>query len=528
MIMKSKTRINWFVVLGVVWLVFTLSSIGFAQTGTVSPPQDYFNSVDKEIAQWDMLGEAYENIFSSWFSGNVRIFGWDNLPQRRPSMETGNVYYNYVDFMTFIFPKDHRPGVLSFNVWGHSNAWESMEVSFITSQGEVKSGIIGDVRGEYVWSIQKEYKPISGPSAPVYISVSEDTRFIWIYADNKEIAISDIHFIEHEIKIEPPPEIEEELSPEDDEEDESPDDKRDDLLDEVPGEVPDVPEAPGVTYVNENFGFAVTAPENWQQEDDPDVLLLLREARTSSAFWIMARQVSDTSDLQQFIRDTERALGYEILGSRDVVIDGVPGIEKLYRFVGGNILMKLKMVYLKKGQIVYALVGGTWELLFPEFEPEFDAIIHSFTFLDVSRSDTSDIDIPLLSTSGLTFASSVRGRRDFTRRPGAIFAQGETIHVYTEVSSFRVWRGEDLRLVASISAELRVINQNEDVVFEDEQEFRTVFADISAIPAYVFFHFEIDFEEQIPAGRYRVEILVRDNVSQQTVPVYGWFYVSKV
>jgi hypothetical protein len=127
----------------------------------------------------------------------------------------------------------------------------------------------------------------------------------------------------------------------------------------------------------------------------------------------------------------------------------------------------------------------------------------------------------------MTFASSVRGRRDFTRRPGAIFAQGETIHVYTEVSSFRVWRGEDLRLVASISAELKVMDQDDNIVFEDQQEYRTVFAELSVVPAYSFFHFGILLEQGVPAGRYKVEIQVRDNVSQQTVPIYGWFYVSK-
>lgn len=516
MMMKGRSQTYVLVMLCMLWLILVVVSTGgLAETWSVSPPEDYFDSVSKEITQWDTLGEAYEKIFSSWFAGEVRIYGWESLPQRRPSVQTGNVYYNYVDFMTFVFPKGHEPGVLSFNVWGHSNAWESAEVYFTTSEGEVKSDIIGMTRGESVWSIRKEYKPIYGPCAPVYIPVSEDTRFIWIYTENPEIAISDICFIEHDIQSKGS-----EIGIPSGEE--AP--KEDGADSEVPQSVSD---DVGVTYVNEKFGFSVTAPENWQKEDDPDVLLLLRETRTSSAFWVMARQVSEDSDLAQFIRETERTLGYEVMSARDIVIDSISGVEKLYRFVGDNILMKLKMVYVKKGQIVYALVGGTWDLLFPEFETEFDAMISSFAFVDGATNDMTDIDIPLLSTSGITFASSVRGRRDFTRRPGSIFAQGETIHVYTEVSSFRVWRGEDSRLVASISAELKVMDQDDNVVFEDQQEYRTVFADLSAIPAYSFFHFEVLLGEEIPAGRYKVEIQVRDDVSQQTVPVYGWFYVSK-
>jgi 2-isopropylmalate synthase len=52
-------------------------------------------------------------------------------------------------------------------------------------------------------------------------------------------------------------------------------------------------------------------------------------------------------------------------------------------------------------------------------------------------------------------------------------------------------------------------------------------ADVSAVPAYSFFHFEAPLGHGIPAGRYKVEMQIRDNVSQQTVPIYGWFYVSK-
>jgi hypothetical protein len=396
MMRKHISQLHTLVTLFMVWLVVMASSIGaVAETRSMNPPDDYFSSVNKEISQWDDLGEAYVRMFPGWFSGIVRIYGWDRVPLRRPSMQTGTVYYNYVDFMTFVFPKDHESGVLSFNVWGHSSKWESTEVHFMTSEGEVKSDMIGMTRGESVWSIQQEYKPIYGPCSPVYIPVSKDTRFVWIYTDNPEIALSDISFVAYDIHST----TGESVSP-----------SQEDVFENSSSdsEAPEIDAGDtGATYVNEKFGFSITAPENWQKEDDPDVLLLLRETKTSSAFWVMARQVAENSDLAQFIAETERTLGYEVISSKEIVIDSLPAVEKLYRFAGDNILMRLKMVYVKKDQIVYALVGGTWDLLFPEFEVQFDSMISSFAFVEATIRDTPDIDIPLLSSSGMTFASSV-------------------------------------------------------------------------------------------------------------------------
>lgn len=507
--MKGKIWIYGLPFLCVVLLVFSTIVVGYAESSSVTPPDSYFDNVNKEIAQWDALGEGYESIFSNWFVGGVRLFGWEKLPLRRLSAQSGIVYYNYVDFMTFILPKNHKAGTLSFNVWGHSDVWQSSKVQFITSVGEFESGVVGTNRGESVWSIQYEYKPVYGPAASVSIPVSEDVRFIWIYTENAEIAITDILFVEQDIL------------PEEDRgsEEETDKDGNIDVLESASRD--------DTVYVNEKFGFSITASKNWQKEDDPDVLLLLREINTSSAFWVMARQVSETSDLAQFVQETEKTLGYEVLSERNVVIDSVAGIEKVYRFAGDSILMRLKMVYLKKGQIVYALVGGTWEPLFPDMEADFDSIISSFAFIDSVTYDTADIDIPMLSSSGITFASSVRGRRDLTRRPGSIFVQREVVHAYTEISNFRIWRDEDSQFIASLSTEIKVMDEANNVIFKNQQEYGRIFSDLSEIPAYVYFDFVIQLEENIPPGRYKVEIQVRDNVSQQSVPVYGWFNVSK-
>ncbi len=512
--MSLKSIITVVIILGVVIVIFPCQYGALADDiGFQDLSERFYSDLQREISMWDDLGRTYENMHSSYFSNGIRIWGYRRIPYDRVGNKTGIVYYEYTDPLVFIFSRGMDEGILSLSLWGYSREWEESEFQVITSQGESISVSIKDDFVEEAGYLMSVY----GPAATIKIDIHKNTRYVWLRSDNPNLLVSDIAFHERAS-----------IQTDQKKEGDLPSVDRYVLKEGDPEE--DSVEAPaykrGVTYVNERFNFSITSIHDWKQEADPEVLLLLREPETLSAFWITAHQVGAQVSLEQFISAAERDMGYDMLDSTSISTEHWDGIKRTYEYGGANISMRINMAYIMGSNKVYVLVSGTADDHSREIESQFDWMVDTFKLLDTKDPDSSSIDVPNLSHSGLVFASSFKGKRDFTNRPGAIFISGENIHVYTEISNFRAWRDENDQIMTSLSAVLKVYNEDEALIHEDEQQLRTVYNNSAALPRYTYFHFMIDTENWTDSGRFRVELTARDNISQQAVPCIGWFYIS--
>jgi len=126
----------------------------------------------------------------------------------------------------------------------------------------------------------------------------------------------------------------------------------------------------------------------------------------------------------------------------------------------------------------------------------------------------------------MAICSDVRGDRDYTIRPDAVFAPGERVWIYFEASSLEWNASNGTYEVWYRITNVKVYDPNGDLYLSETGSVDFQRTQLDTVPIYLWGALYVDPMPGGPAGQYKVDLAFQDVLSGETDSITVYFSVS--
>ena len=152
-----------------------------------------------------------------------------------------------------------------------------------------------------------------------------------------------------------------------------------------------------LTYVDEAIGFSVSYPENWKKMSESVDFLVGFEASEAkygsrTKYIVTHDELSTLDSVQGYFATIKGALQkrlkeYAPVSEEGLTIDGMPAIKHVYTFSEKGIPLRQMQIYLKQGEVGWAVTFTSTPDAFDSCQPTFETIAASFHLFEASRGE---------------------------------------------------------------------------------------------------------------------------------------------
>ena len=147
-------------------------------------------------------------------------------------------------------------------------------------------------------------------------------------------------------------------------------------------------------YSDEANGFSIQYPHSWQLDAGealPEGLMVVCSAESTCGGFtakvaVQCEELPSAMTAAMYLEAQRLGLGlvggYTAISDETVMADGETAVKHVYTLAGGNSTRKAMGLYLVDGMTGWVVTGVSALDCWSQYEPVFDAVLHSFRLVD--------------------------------------------------------------------------------------------------------------------------------------------------
>jgi hypothetical protein len=157
----------------------------------------------------------------------------------------------------------------------------------------------------------------------------------------------------------------------------------------------------GETYINNDTGYSISYPKDWQKKEVPRLDLTLiapkePHAEMHASMNVISEKVGPTVTLDEFYKESLKQLQSELKDvhvekSGDRMFDKTPGKWTVYTHTMGEIKLRVAQYFTIANDIIYLITFSSIDKDYDDYEAEFEAIINSFKLAPSEATENKEV-----------------------------------------------------------------------------------------------------------------------------------------
>ncbi|MDD2430863.1 MAG: hypothetical protein PHD88_04020 [Firmicutes bacterium] len=360
----------------------------------------YFEELEKLADKWQTDQDFFLDspAYKPFISDNVLIHGMKSSPNFRYGNTT--TYYNYSDPTILFLPPDHKGGILSLNVFFHGDR----VVPEVNIYLDDKSYTLKPQRAtdEYIYNSYLQKRPVWNSGLALTIVVPSAKRYVELRAENPELLIARVTFIEDvapkasllqsgleepaaqtaEKPVQTPAGTTKKAQAGPNPSPESKTSSAPKVATTEPVVPPSLQKEKSEEwsrFTSNLEKFALDYPANWTLDTNIGQLILELIPPLGSKKIVVTKDSIGTQSLAEFAYQVGNIIGMQRISQTTQQAEG--RLRQTARVILGDVIFYLDVLYVRQGSFVFTITAISPEESKDDYLEEVDAILSSFSLL---------------------------------------------------------------------------------------------------------------------------------------------------